>query len=209
MLNKSILMGRLVRDPELRHTQSNTPVCSFSIAVDRDRKTASGERQTDFIDCVAWNKTAEFVQQWFAKGHLIIVVGRLQSRNWTDNSGNKRVSHEVQCDEVLFGETKKSRDANAGFYGSQGGYGGQPQGGYGGYGGQPQGGYGGQPQGGYGGQYDYSGQENYGEQPPFSYGDSSDSGSEPSKSAAPAAFDLPDNSSDFNLSDDDDSDVPF
>jgi len=196
-------MGRLVRDPELRHTQSNTPVCSFSIAVDRDRKTASGERQTDFIDCVAWNKTAEFVQQWFAKGHLIIVVGRLQSRNWTDNSGNKRVSHEVQCDEVLFGETKKSRDANAGFYG------GQPQGGYGGYGGQPQGGYGGQPQGGYGGQYDYSGQENYGEQPPFSYGDSSDSGSEPSKSAAPAAFDLPDNSSDFNLSDDDDSDVPF
>ncbi|WP_087066254.1 single-stranded DNA-binding protein [Intestinibacillus massiliensis] len=110
MLNKAILMGRLTRDPELRHTQSNMPVCSFTLAIDRDRKGPNGERQTDFIDCVAWNRTAEFVQQWFTKGMLAIVVGRIQSRNWEDKSGNKRVSVEINCDEVSFGETKKSRE---------------------------------------------------------------------------------------------------
>lgn len=117
MLNKAILMGRLTRDPELRHTQSNMAVCSFSLAIDRDRKGPNGERQTDFIDCVAWGRQAEFVAQWFAKGAMAIVVGRVQSRNWEDKNGGKRVSIEVNCDEVSFGETKKSRESNAGFSG--------------------------------------------------------------------------------------------
>ena len=111
MLNKAILMGRLTRDPELRHTQSNMPVCSFTIAIDRDRKGPNGERQADFIDCVDWSRTAEFVQQWFTKGMMAIVFGRIQSRNWEDKNGNKRVSVAVNCDEVSFGETKKARDS--------------------------------------------------------------------------------------------------
>lgn len=110
MLNKAILMGRLTRDPELRHTQANMPVCSFSLAIDRDRKDGNGDKQTDFIDCVAWNKTAEFVSQWFTKGMMAIAVGRIQSRSWEDKNGGKRVSIEVNCDEVSFGETKKSRE---------------------------------------------------------------------------------------------------
>lgn len=114
MLNKAILMGRLTRDPELRHTQSNMAVCSFSLAIDRDRKGPNGERQTDFIDCVAWGRTAEFVTQWFTKGMMAIVVGRIQSRNWEDKNGNKRVSVEVNADEVSFGETKKSRESYMG-----------------------------------------------------------------------------------------------
>lgn len=120
MLNKAILMGRLTRDPELRHTQSNMAVCSFSLAVDRDRKGPNGERQTDFIDCVAWGRQAEFVAQWFTKGMMAIVVGRIQSRNWEDKNGGKRVSIEVNVDEVSFGETKKSRESGgyaAGGYG--------------------------------------------------------------------------------------------
>lgn len=118
MLNKAILMGRLTRDPELRHTQSNMAVSSFSLAVDRGRKDANGERQTDFIDCVAWGRQAEFVTQWFTKGMLAIVVGRIQSRRWQDQNGNNRISIEVNCDEIQFGETKKSRDQG----GSSGGY---------------------------------------------------------------------------------------
>ncbi|MDO4269783.1 MAG: single-stranded DNA-binding protein [Eubacteriales bacterium] len=125
MLNKAILMGRLTRDPELRHTQSNMAVCSFTLAIDRDRKGPNGERQTDFIDCVAWGRQAEFVTQWFNKGAMAIVVGRVQSRNWEDKNGGKRVSIEVNCDEVSFGETKKSRDANGGF--NAGGYDGGSQ----------------------------------------------------------------------------------
>lgn len=113
MLNKAILMGRLTRDPELRHTQSNTAVASFSLAIDRDRKGPNNERQTDFIDCVAWGRQAEFVKQWFTKGMMAIVVGRIQSRNWEDKNGNKRVSIEINADEVSFGETKKSRESNA------------------------------------------------------------------------------------------------
>lgn len=119
MLNKAILMGRLTRDPELRHTQSNMAVASFSLAVDRGRKDAAGNKQTDFIDCVAWGRQAEFLTQWFQKGMLAIVVGRIQSRNWEDKNGSKRVSIEVICDEIQFGETKKSREENA--YGSGGG----------------------------------------------------------------------------------------
>lgn len=111
MLNKAILMGRLTRDPEMRYTQSNTPVTSFTLAVARDRKGANGEQQTDFIDCVAWGKQAEFVKSWFAKGMMAIVVGRIQSRNWEDRNGNKRTSIEINANEVLFGESKKDRAA--------------------------------------------------------------------------------------------------
>ena len=114
MLNKGILMGRLTRDPELRRTQSGTAVCSFTLAIDRDRKDANGEKQTDFIDCVAWNKQAEFVAQWFSKGMMAIVVGRIQSRKWQDQNGNNRTAIEINCEEVSFGETKKNRDSNSG-----------------------------------------------------------------------------------------------
>ena len=114
MLNKGILMGRLTRDPELRHTQSGTAVCSFTLAIDRDRKDANGEKQTDFIDCVAWNKQAEFVAQWFSKGMMAIVVGRIQSRKWQDQNGNNRTAIEINCDYVSFGETEKNRDSNSG-----------------------------------------------------------------------------------------------
>lgn len=112
MLNKAILMGRLTRDPELRHTQSNMAVCSFRLAIDRDRKDPNGERQTDFIDCVAWGKRAEFVVQWFTKGMMAIVTGRVQSRQWQDQNGNNRTAIEVNCAEVTFGETKKAREEN-------------------------------------------------------------------------------------------------
>lgn len=113
MLNKAILMGRLTRDPELRHTQNNTPVASFTLAIDRGgRKDMNGQKQTDFIDIVAWNRQAEFVTQWFSKGMMAIVVGRIQSRNWQDKNGNNRVSVEVVADEISFGETKRAREAN-------------------------------------------------------------------------------------------------
>lgn len=114
MLNEGILMGRLTRDPELRHTQSGTAVCSFTLAIDRDRKDANGEKQTDFIDCVAWNKQAEFVAQWFSKGMMAIVVGRIQSRKWQDQNGNNRTAIELNCEEVSFGETKKNREQSSG-----------------------------------------------------------------------------------------------
>ena len=111
-------MGRLTRDPELRHTQSNMAVASFTLAIDRGgRKGPNGEKQTDFIDCVALGRTAEFVSQWFSKGMMAIAVGRIQSRNWEDRNGNKRVSIEVNCDEVSFGESKKSQEQNAGYRG--------------------------------------------------------------------------------------------
>ena len=107
MLNKAILMGRLTRDPELRHTQSNMAVCSFSLAIDRGRKDQNGERQTDFIDCVAWGRQAEFVAQWFAKGVMAIVVGRIQSRRWTDQNGNNRTAIEIVANQVSFCGEKK------------------------------------------------------------------------------------------------------
>lgn len=108
MLNKSILMGRLVRDPELRRTNSNTAVASFTLAVQRDYKDGNGKYATDFIDCIAWGKLAEFVHQWFKRGSMAIVVGRLQSRQWQDKNGNNRTTIEVVADEVQFGESKKS-----------------------------------------------------------------------------------------------------
>jgi single-strand DNA-binding protein len=124
MLNKAILMGRLTRDPELRYTSNNTPVVSFSLAVDRNFSGKGQERQTDFIDIVAWRRTAEFVSQWFTKGMMAVVVGSIQSRRWQDKNGNNRTSIEVVADEVMFGESKRSRESNGGYAdnGYQGGY---------------------------------------------------------------------------------------
>ena len=108
MLNKIFIMGRLTADPELRRTQSGTPVASFSLAVDRDFKDKStGERITDFIDVVAWRQTGEFVSRYFTKGRMAVVEGRLQNRNWTDRDGNKRTTNEIVADQVYFGDSKK------------------------------------------------------------------------------------------------------
>ena len=108
MLNKAILMGRLTRDPELRHTASNTAVASFTLAIDRDRKGPNGERQTDFIDVVAWRSTAEFVSKYFRKGQMIAVQGSIQTRTYEDKQGNKRKAVEVQADNVSFADSKGS-----------------------------------------------------------------------------------------------------
>lgn len=105
MLNRIVLMGRLTHDPELRRTQSDTPVCSFSLAVDRDYKR-DGEKETDFIDIVAWRSTADFVSKYFTKGRMAVVEGRLQIRDWTDKEGGKRRSAEVIADNVYFGDSK-------------------------------------------------------------------------------------------------------
>ena len=108
MLNHIVLMGRLTKDVELRHTGNGVAVASFSIAVDRDFSgKESGEKETDFIDIVAWRNTAEFVSKYFTKGRMAVVSGRLQIRNWTDKEGNKRRSAEVVADNVYFGDSKK------------------------------------------------------------------------------------------------------
>ena len=118
MLNKVFIMGRLTRDPELRRTQTGTPVASFSLAVDRDFKDkATGERTTDFIDVVSWRNTAEFVSRYFTKGRMAVVEGRLQMRDWTDKDGNKRRSAEVVADQVYFGNAGKKDDAPTTFGG--------------------------------------------------------------------------------------------
>jgi len=109
MLNHITIMGRLTRDPELRYTQSQTPVASFTLAVDRDFSGRDGgEKQTDFIDCVAWRSTAEFVSKYFKKGSMAVASGRLQLRDWTDRDGGKRRSAEVVAENVYFGESKRS-----------------------------------------------------------------------------------------------------
>lgn len=113
MLNKVVLMGRLCADPELRHTQNNTPVASFRLAVDQDYKDASGNKQTDFINCIAWNKSAEFLNKYFTKGMMAIVCGRIQTRTYQDKNGNKQYVTEVVASEIKFGETKKAREANS------------------------------------------------------------------------------------------------
>ena len=111
-MNRIILMGRLTRDPELRQTQTGTPVASFTLAVDRRFSSRDGgERQTDFIDIVAWQKTAEFVSKYFAKGQMCLVEGRLQIRDWTDKDGNKRRSAEVVADNVYCTESKRARES--------------------------------------------------------------------------------------------------
>ena len=116
MLNHITLMGRLTRDPELRYTQSGTPVASFSLAVDRDFGSRDGgERQTDFIDIVAWRQTAEFVSKYFAKGRMAVVCGRLQIRDWQDRDGNKRRSAEVVADNVYFGDSKRDGGDTSGY----------------------------------------------------------------------------------------------
>lgn len=105
-LNKVIIMGRLVKDVELRMTQTGTPVASATLACDRDFKDKSGEKQTDFIDVVVWRQTAEFFAKNFSKGRMAIVEGRLQFREWTDKEGNKRRNAEVLADSVYFGDSK-------------------------------------------------------------------------------------------------------
>ena len=116
MLNHITIMGRLTRDPELRRTGSGVAVTSFTLAVDRDfGKNEQGERETDFIDCVAWRQTGEFVSKYFTKGRMAVVSGRLQIRSWNDKDGNKRRTAEVVADNVYFGDSK--RDGDGGSYG--------------------------------------------------------------------------------------------
>ncbi len=116
MLNHIVLMGRLTRDPELRRTGSGIAVASFTLAVDRDFAAQGAEKETDFVDIVAWRNTAEFVSRYFTKGRMAVVTGRLQIRNWTDKDGNKRRSAEVVADNVYFGDSKRDgASAPAGF----------------------------------------------------------------------------------------------
>ena len=136
MLNHIVIMGRLTRDPELRRTGSGIAVTSFTVAVDRDfGPKDGGEKETDFIDCVAWRNTGEFVSKYFTKGSMAVVSGRLQIRGWTDKDGNKRRSAEIVADNVYFGDSKRSSDqqrsgsydgAPASNYGSAPSYGSAP-----------------------------------------------------------------------------------
>ena len=121
MLNHITIMGRLTRDPELRSTQSGVSVASFTVAVDRDfGGRDGGEKQTDFIDCVAWRQTGEFVSKYFHKGSMIVVSGRLQSRKWQDRDGNNRTSWEIVADNVYFGESRRDSENSGGY--DRGGY---------------------------------------------------------------------------------------
>ena len=182
MLNHITIMGRLTRDPELRRTGSGIAVASFTVAVDRDfGGRDGGEKETDFIDCVAWRQTGEFVSKYFTKGRMIVVSGRLQIRSWTDKDGNKRRTAEVVADNCYFGDSKRD-DAS-------GSYGGNTYGG-GSYGGASYGGN----QGGYGSQGGYGG-NNYGQQQPSGFGGY----------AQPA----PSPASDFAMLEDDDAQLPF
>ena len=128
MLNHITIMGRLTRDPELRRTGSGIAVASFTVAVDRDfGGRDGGEKETDFIDCVAWRQTGEFVSKYFTKGSMIVVSGRLQIRNWNDKDGNKRRSAEVVADNCYFGESKRSNEGGSSYGGNT--YGGNSYGG--------------------------------------------------------------------------------
>ena len=119
MLNHIVIMGRLTRDPELRRTASGVAVASFSVAVDRDfGNRESGEKETDFIDCVAWRQTGEFVSKYFTKGSMIVVSGRLQIRSWNDKDGNKRRTAEVVADNVYFGESKRGSEGGNAYGGN-------------------------------------------------------------------------------------------
>ena len=129
MLNHIVIMGRLTRDPELRRTGSGIAVASFTVAVDRDfGGRDGGEKETDFIDCVAWRQTGEFVSKYFTKGRMIVVSGRLQIRSWTDKDGNKRRTAEVVADNVYFGDSKRDSDNGNSSYGGNT-YGGNSYGG--------------------------------------------------------------------------------
>ena len=119
MLNHIVIMGRLTRDPELRRTGSGIAVASFTVAVDRDfGGRDGGEKETDFIDCVAWRQTGEFVSKYFTKGRMIVVSGRLQIRNWTDKDGNKRRTAEVVADNCYFGDSKRDGDSGSSYGGN-------------------------------------------------------------------------------------------
>ena len=119
MLNHIIIMGRLTRDPELRRTGSGVAVASFTIAVDRDFSPKDGgERETDFIDCVAWRQTGEFVSKYFQKGRMAVVSGRLQIRSWNDKDGNKRRTAEIVADNVYFGDSKRDDQGASSTYGA-------------------------------------------------------------------------------------------
>lgn len=114
MLNTITIMGRMTRDPELRKTGSGTSVASFTLAVDRD--FGKEEKETDFIECVAWKNTADFVSKYFSKGRMAVVSGRLQIRKWTDKDGNKRSTAEVVADKVYFGDSKSNDNGNQSGY---------------------------------------------------------------------------------------------
>lgn len=118
MLNKVILIGRFTRDPELRSTPQGTSTCSFSLAVDRNYQSAGGERQADFINCVAWRQTAEFISKYFQKGNMVCVEGSIQTRSWKDNEGNNRYVTEVVVDRSYFVESKKSAQESSAMGGS-------------------------------------------------------------------------------------------
>lgn len=107
MLNRCIVMGRLVKDPELRHTNSGTSVATFALACDRDFKSKNGEKETDWLDIVAWRNTADFVGSYFTKGRAVVVEGRLQTRTYEDKQGNKRKAVEIVADNVYFADSKK------------------------------------------------------------------------------------------------------
>lgn len=121
MLNKIILQGRLGADPELRTTPNGVEVCTVNIAVDRDRKDADGNRQSDWVTIQTWRGTAKFLSQYFQKGHMILVEGRLQMRNYTDRDGNKRTAAEVVADNIYFGDSKKDEDPLNGLMKNMGG----------------------------------------------------------------------------------------
>ena len=113
MLNHIVIMGRLTRDPELRRTGSGVAVVNFTIAVERDFGTKDGsEKETDFIECVAWRNTGEFVSKYFRKGRMAVVSGRLQIRGWTDKDGNKRRTAEIVADSVYFADSKRESDSS-------------------------------------------------------------------------------------------------
>ena len=139
MLNHITIMGRLVRDPEIRRTGSGVAVTNFCVAVDRDYVAKDGgERKTDFINCFAWRGTGEFIAKYFTKGRMIVVDGRLEMRDWTDKDGNKRTSAEINVDNAYFGDSKRDGDNGGSFGGNQFGgnsYGGNSFGGnnYGSY----------------------------------------------------------------------------
>ena len=125
MLNHITIMGRLTRDPELRRTGSGVAVASFTVAVDRDfGKNENGEKETDFIDCVAWRQTGEFVSKYFTKGRMAVVSGRLQIRSWTDKDGNKRRTAEVVADNVYFGDSRREGQSAGGYSAPAGSFGG-------------------------------------------------------------------------------------
>lgn len=183
MLNHIVLMGRLTRDVELRYTQSQIPVASMRIAVDRDFGRGD-ERQTDFIDVVAWRQTAEFVNKYFHKGSMIVVSGRLQMRDWTDRDGNKRTSAEVVADNVYFGESRRDPGGDR----QDGGYG----------------------NGGYGGGNNYGGSNNYGSNNNYGGNNSYGGGNYgSSRQSAPARNDAPAGGSSFAEFDDGEGELPF